>query len=399
MTKPFKNKLYHNTVILLGIAMICLTVIGILTWRQVVIAQTDGEWSGGSSTTYLPLLKVPPPLAAPYTNGFNYPTFVTHAGDERLFVVQKDGVIHILHPNGQTSVFLDIQDRVLNEAEQGLYNLVFDPDYATNGLFYVSFSGERYVGEHWFQVSRFRATNNIADPNSECRLFLLPMDYPIHNGGGMGLHPFDGYLYVGVGDDQGLLAAQEDNTYKGKLVRLNINDLPTNTCQTASSQIVAKGLRNPWRFDFDPVTGDIYIGEVGNASWEEVNFIPYGNWGMNFGWPCMDGPTFIGFPIQNQCASVGTGDLPLYYYPHNPQCAIIGGYVLRRQGYPDPQFLYGDACTRELFLLTRAGGTASVERLGALTGTGYLLSSFGKDYAGNLYVLDFPNTIYRVNVP
>lgn len=398
MIESVKNRASYRSAILLAIAVICLATMGILAWRQTVIAQTGVE-SSGSSTTYLPLLTVPLPLATPYTNAFSNPTFVTHAGDERLFVVRKEGVIHILHPNGQSSVFLDIQDRVLTELEEGLYSLVFDPDYATNGLFYVSYSGEPFSGQHWFLVSRFRATNNVADPNSECSLFGLPMDYSVHNGGGMGLHPFDGYLYVGIGDDRGLLAAQEDTSYKGKLVRLSISNLPTTSCEPAETQMVAKGLRNPWRFDFDPVTGDIYIGEVGDLNWEEVNFIPYGTMGMNFGWPCMEGPVFIGFPIQTQCEPVGTGDLPLYYYPHHPQCAIIGGHVLRRPGYPNPQFLFGDACTRELFLLTNAGGIASVQRLGTLTGTGYLLSSFGKDHEGNLYAMDFPNTVYRLNVP
>lgn len=397
--EPLKNRVSYKTVILLGIVVLGFAAMGILNWRQTVITQTAGAASGGDDTTFLPLLKIPLPLSEVYTTAFGNPTFVTHVGDERLFVVRKDGVIHILHPDQQASVFLDIQDRVLTELEQGLYSLIFDPEYATNGFFYVAYSGERYTGEHWFLVSRFRATNDVADPNSECYLFGLPMDYTIHNGGGMILHPFDGHLYVGIGDDRGLLAAQEDDNYKGKLVRLTISDLPTNSCATAQKQIVAKGLRNPWRFDFDPVTGDIYIADVGDLNWEEVNVIPYGNWGMNFGWPCMEGPVFIGFPIQTQCEPVGTGDLPLYYYPHHPQCAIIGGYVLRRPGYPSPQFLYGDACTRELFLLTNTGGNAAVERLGTLTGSGYILTSFGKDYEGNLYAMDLPNTIYRLHIP
>lgn len=369
-----------------------------MLWRPPIIAQTS-ERLDGNHTTYLPLLKAPIPLVTLYTNAFVNPLFVTHVGDGRLFVVQKEGIIYILHPNGQTSVFLDIRDRVLNEGEQGLYSIVFDPGYATNGFFYVSYNGERYLDEEWFNVSRFRATNQVADPASECHIFGLPMDYDIHNGGGMGIHPFDGYLYVGIGDDRGLLAAQEDTTYKGKLVRLNINALSPTICQSAQTQIFAKGLRNPWRFDFDPITGDMYIGDVGDANWEEVNFIPNGMIGMNFGWPCMDGPTYIGFPIQTQCEEVGTGDLPLYYYAHHPRCAIIGGYVLRRPGYPDPQFLFGDSCTRELFLLTNTGGIPAVQLLGTLIGNGYILSSFGKDYAGNLYAMDFPNNIYRLNIP
>ncbi|NJN54011.1 MAG: hypothetical protein HC804_04185 [Anaerolineae bacterium] len=225
------------------------------------------------------------------------------------------------------------------------------------------------------------------------------MDTPVHNGGGLGINPIDGHMYVGVGDDRGLLAAQEDNTYKGKLVRINISGIQAGDCYYVSGQRIAKGLRNPWRFDFDPVTGDIYIGDVNDLTWEEINYIPYGNWGMNFGWPCMEGPDFIGHAILAQCASVGIGDQPIYYYHHHPQCAVIGGYVLRQPGQPDPQFLYGDACTRELFLLTRTGNTTSVELLGSLSGTGFMLTSFGKDNLGRLYATEYPNTIYQLNLP
>lgn len=404
MIKPSQNKIirYAAGLFLLFLAvMLTFFAAGNLIVRQTAVAQTGKNSPTGDNLAYLPLVTKPlppPPLTDPYTNAFSDPTFVTHAGDDRLFVVQKHGIIQILHPNGQTSVFLDIHDRVLTEAEEGLYSLVFDPNYANNGYFYVSYSGLRYTDERWFQVVRYQATNNSADPNTECRLFGLRMDYPVHNGGGMAIHPIDGYLYLGVGDDRGLLAAQEDDSYKGKLVRLDISNQTPGSCP-GSAQIIAKGLRNPWRFDFDPLTGDIYIGDVNDLTWEEINYIPYGQWGRNFGWPCMEGPTFIGFPIQAQCESVGTGDLPLYYYPHHPKCAVIGGYVLRRSEQPEPQFLYGDACTRELFLLTHTGGIASVELLGTLSGTGYMLTSFGKDYQERLYALEFPNTIYQLNIP
>ncbi len=401
MNKRFHNDISRNTAVWFMVLVIGLIAVGSTVVRQTAVAQTNPNQPAGSNYTFLPLITVPlppPPLTDPYTNAFNEPTFVTHAGDDRLFVVQKQGRIQILHPNGQTSVFLDISDRVLTEAEEGLYSLVFDPGFANNGYFYVSYSGLRYTDERWFQVVRYQAINNSADPSTECRLFALRMDYPVHNGGGMAIHPIDGRLYVGVGDDRGLLAAQEDDSFKGKLVRLDISNQTPTSCP-GSAHIIAKGLRNPWRFDFDPVNGDIYIGDVNDLTWEEINYIPYGQWGRNFGWPCMEGPTFIGFPIQDQCNSVGTGDLPLYYYPHHPKCAVIGGYVLRRPEAPGPQFLYGDACTRELFLLTHANGVASVELLGALSGTGYMLTSFGKDNEGHLYALEFPNTIYRLNLP
>lgn len=403
MINPLQNKITQHTAILYSTSTIILflLVVGGLAIRQTAVAQTSPNSATGGNFAYLPLVNVPlppPPLTEPYTNAFAEPTFVTHAGDDRLFVVQKQGTIQILHPNGQTSLFLDIRDRVITELEEGLYSLVFDPNYGTNGYIYVSYSGLRYEDEKWFQVVRYQVTNNWADPNTECRLFALRMDYPVHNGGGMGIHPIDGYLYVGIGDDRGLLAAQEDNSFKGKLVRLDLSNQTPGSCP-ASAQIIAKGLRNPWRFDFDPVSGDIYIGDVNDLTWEEINHIPYGQWGRNFGWPCMEGPTFIGFPIQDQCDSVGTGDLPLYYYPHHPKCAVIGGYVLDRPDQAGRHFLFGDACTRELLLLTHNSAGVSVELLGTLSGTGYMLTSFGKDSEGNLYALEFPNTIYRLNIP
>jgi glucose/arabinose dehydrogenase len=402
MNKRFQGLAARPTaVLLLILAVMLVGIIGLSRWQS-AMAQIGGKSPLGQPLAYLPLIMkpLPPPLTEPVISAFDSPVFVTHMGDNRLFVLQKEGTIQTLNPDGTISMFLDIRDRVLHQAEQGLFNLVLDPDFATNGYFYVTYTGWRYTpDESWFKVARFQVINGVANPDSECGIFGVRMDNPIHVGGGLGIHPFDGRLYVGVGDDQGLLIAQADNSYKGKLVRLNINDIPDGECFSISGERIAKGLRNPWRFDFDPINGDIYIGDVNDNTWEEVNYIPYGDWGRNFAWPCMEGPDFIGFHIQAQCQSVGTGILPIHYYPHHPQCAVIGGYVLHEPGQANPQFLFGDACTRELYLLTRTGNTASVELLGTLSGTGFMLTSFGKDNQGRLYALEFPNTIYRLNLP
>lgn len=385
-----------------GTAVFIIVLIsGTLLFISFIASQAVALFDAGSGNhrLFIPVMQKPPDVfrVTPISSAFHLPTFITNAGDERLFVLEKPGVIKILHPDGQITTFLDIQDRVLNGTEQGLFNLIFDPNYAANGYFYVSYIG--WWGEdredYHFYVSRFEASGNAANPLSECRFYNQFMDNQIHSGGGMAYR--DGLLYVGIGDDQGLLAAQEHNTDKGKIVTLSLAQLD-NGCHYQDGQQISKGLRNPWRFDFDPLNGNMYIGDVNDNSWEEINFIPHGYLGTNFGWPCMEGPVFIGFPIQAQCESVGQGDLPIYYYPHHPHCAVIGGYVLRPTPQAPAEFIFGDACTREIFRLTHTD-PVQVEMLGVLTNGGFMLTSFGRGYDGTLYAAEFPNTIYEIHIP
>ncbi len=395
MTEHSHIKGGRGTAVFTLLAFMLLTLPGFIARQTPASARTNG----GSNQVFLPVvMKADVFSITPISNEFSNITFITNAGDERLFIVQKEGLIRILHPDGQNSTFLDIRDRVLNAAEQGLFNLVFDPDYATNGYFYVAYTGwwANDMEDFHFYVSRFQAGGNAANPASECRFYRQYMDSEIHNGGGLAFH--NDLLYVGVGDDQGLLAAQEPNTDKGKIITIDLDQLPPGGCQWLEGTQISKGLRNPWRFDFDPLTGDIYIGDVNDDDWEEVNFIVGGNTATNFGWPCMEGPDFIGFHIQAQCEAIGQTDQPIYYYPHHPACAIIGGYVLRPNLQTLPQFIFGDACTRQIFRLTPAD-PVQVELLGTLNGNGFMLTTFGRGYDGTLYAADFPNTLYEVHIP
>ncbi|NJN54012.1 MAG: PQQ-dependent sugar dehydrogenase [Anaerolineae bacterium] len=172
MNLRFQRVQTSRTAVLVLIVTMGIAIVVGASLRQTAVAQADPQSQHGSPSTYLPLITVPlpPPLTDPYTNAFSNPTFVTHAGDNRLFVVQKEGTIQVLHPDGQTSLFLDISERVYDNEEQGLFNLVFDPNYASNGYFYVTYTGWRYTpDEEWFFVARYQVTNGWADPNSECR--------------------------------------------------------------------------------------------------------------------------------------------------------------------------------------------------------------------------------------
>lgn len=399
--RPMRRKL-----IILGLLMLMglLLVLSTMSRQRAALANAAGVEPGA----YLPLIMQPRPFAEEVASGFSPAgvSHITHAGDERLFIVERDGRVKILHPDQTVTTFLDIADRVIYDGEQGLFTLVFDPDYASNGYFYVAYTGLRPGWEnYWFYVSRFQVTANpdVADPASENRFFMVQMVSVLHNGGGMAFSPMDGWLYVGVGDDQQLMVAQESSD-KGKIVRLDVsaigggvNGQPgIETVTAVSADRIAKGLRNPWRFDFDAVTGDLYIGEVGDNSWEEVNMIPNGYTGSNYGWPCMEGPDVIlvGDP---RCMAPHAYTPSLHFYPHHPACAIIGGHVFRPDGpQSPPYFVFGDACTREVFTIHPQGGQWVVDSVGQITELAQL-NSFGLDHEGNLYASGFPGTLYRLS--
>lgn len=333
--------------------------------------------------------------------GFTRPLLAVHAGDGsgRLFVVEQGGTIRILQDGAILETpFLDIDDRVGGEGnEQGLLGLAFHPDYESNGFFYVNYTdtnGDTVIA--LFQVS---ADPNIADPSSEKILLQVDQPYSNHNGGHLEFGP-DGFLYAGLGDggsqDDPRGNGQSLETHLAKLLRIDVNSgdpygIPADNPYANGGglpEIWASGLRNPWRFSFDRSTGDLYIADVGGSQWEEVNFLPAGSpGGTNFGWSLMEGNH------GNESAGL-TG--PITEYEHGNRCSITGGYVYRGAALPAWQgvYVYGDYCSGEIFGLLRNAEGAWEDRV--LYETGFLITSFGLDEAGELYVLDRTGGIYQL---
>lgn len=343
----------------------------------------------------------PVALTAVFTN-LARPVALTHAGDgsNRIFIVQQAGQILVSSGGGSPTTFLDIDPLVRCCGEEGLFSVAFHPNYGVGGnaYFYVNYTNND--GDS--VTARYSASppgGNIADPNSA--LILLTIAHPTnanHNGGQLQFGP-DGYLYFGIGDGGGggdpNNNAQNINTLLGKMLRLDVNAaapyIPaTNPYAGATpglDQIWAKGLRNPWRFSFDRASGDLFIADVGQGSWEEVNFTASGDpGGVNYGWNVVEGTRCYPPPTMS-CNTAGL-QLPPIEYDHSAgNCSVTGGYRYRGSGYPGlvGQYFYGDYCSGRIWSAVPGGGGTwvSSERLD----THLLISAFGEDEAGELYVV------------
>ncbi|NPV67335.1 MAG: glucose dehydrogenase [Anaerolineae bacterium] len=350
----------------------------------------------------------PDPALVTYTqvaSGFDRPLLVTHAGDGsgRLFVVEQTGRIWIVRDGERLPTpFLDLSASVTpisGYSEQGLLGLAFHPAYADNGRLFVSYTdrqGTSVVAEYAV------AGNNpdVANPASARELLRVAQPYPNHNGGMIAFGP-DGYLYISLGDGgsagdpQG--NAQNPWTLLGAILRIDVDsaarpygipaDNPFALSGLGAPEIWAWGLRNVWRFSFDRATGDLYLADVGQNLWEEVNFQPADSpGGENYGWNRYEGThPYSGGPAPENMV------LPVAEYAHNEGgCSISGGYVYRGEAIPDLQgvYFYGDWCTGNIFALYRdtAGEWQSLKFTQL---AGKLISSFGEDEAGELYVVDY----------
>lgn len=327
-------------------------------------------------------------------------------GSERLFILEQEGVIRVVQRGVLLrQPFLDIRDRVGSRApEQGLLGLAFHPRFEENGHFYVNYTdanGDTVIAR--FTVSR--GDPNLADVSSEKVLLFVPQPYPNHNGGAVVFGP-DGYLYLGLGDGgsggdpQG--NGQSTQTLLGKILRIDVDRgdpyaIPSDNPFAQGgglAEIWAYGLRNPWRITFDRVTGDLYIGDVGQNKWEEIDFLPFGSaGGVNFGWDYREGKhRFEGIAPPG----IDLVD-PVAEYDHSQGCSVTGGVVYRGQALPEWQgvYLYGDYCSGNIWgLLRNSDGTWQNARLFE---TGLRISSFGEDQAGEAYVLDHASgTVYRL---
>ncbi|NOZ28376.1 MAG: glucose dehydrogenase [Chloroflexi bacterium] len=352
----------------------------------------------------------PPSIALePAFSGFRQPVYLTHAGDPaRVYVVERAGRIRVVE-GGEVlpTPFLDITDRVgSGGAEQGLLSVAFPPDFATTGLFYVNYTDRR--GDT--VIARYRAPNGDprrADPASE--QIILQIDQPArnHNGGQLQFGP-DGYLYIGTGDGgrggDPWGNAQNLGVLLGKMLRIDVAGVETYAIPAdnpfvdrpgARPEIWALGLRNPWRFSFDRATGDLYIADVGQNRYEEVDVQPANSpGGENYGWDIMEGAHC--FEPETGCETEGLV-LPVVEYDHTLGCSITGGYVYRGSRYPAlvGVYLFGDFCTGRIWgLLQSPAGTWEMTEL---LQSGLQISTFGEDAEGELYVVHYGDgSIYRI---
>lgn len=301
---------------------------------------------------------LPPLQLAPYVTGLNNPVFVTHAPGEteRLFVLEQEGRIRVVR-NGtvNAAAFLDITDRVeLLTWEQGLLGLAFHPQYAQNGLFYIHYNGA--AGAAVIAELRVSSDADVADAASERVLLTVPTVDGYHNGGSINFGP-DSLLYIGLGDGGGLgaaagpsrLNAQDVASLRGGMLRISPAaagmqpyTLPTGNLidvnPAALPELWSKGLRNPYRSNFDPCTGALYIGDVGDRSWEEVNVEPPATGHRNYGWPILEGDECFGGAAAAGCDRTGLTP-PVHAHPSantgGPQFqAVIGGAVYRGSAIP-----------------------------------------------------------------
>lgn len=342
---------------------------------------------------------------APIASGLFKPVYLTHASDSRLFVVEQHGVIRIIN-DGELLLqpFLDIQNRVGSDAsEQGLLSVAFHPGYGENGRFFLNYTDNN--GDT--TISRFQVSSdpNAADPASEQILLTLPQPFGNHNGGQIQFGP-DGYLYIGMGDggaaNDPLGNGQNNTTLMGALLRIDVDQsdsyaIPADNPFVNSdnrNEIWAYGLRNPWRFSFDRLTGDLYLADVGQDTWEEVDFVAAGRpGGLNFGWNLFEGSHCF----SGNCDATGL-EQPVFEYSHSEGgCSITGGYVYRGQQFPPlwGNYFVGDYCSGNIWAMVPTGDGTFTTQL-VLGSSGLLISSFGEDAAGELYVLDHQGQVLQI---
>lgn len=340
-----------------------------------------------------------------FSTGFTSPVEITHAGDSRLFVVEQTGRIKILNSNGSVNAtpFLNISSLISTNAfERGLLGLAFHPNYATNGFFFVNYTNT--AGNTVIARYSVSANPNVANTTGT---ILLTVNQPFdnHNGGSLKFGP-DGYLYIGMGDggsggDPGN-RAQNINENLGKMLRIDVNSTvapfytnpPTNPYVgiAGNDEIWAIGLRNPWKFTFDKLTGDLWIADVGQSAFEEVNKVAPTLANVNYGWRCFEANSV--YNNAGNCATITGTTAPLVAVNHTTgACSITGGYVYRGTTYPNlvGKYLFSDYCLGKIGITTSTGTTTY-----SATFPGNF-ASFGEDVTGELYISDITSgTIYKI---
>jgi len=360
----------------------------------------------------------------PFVSGFGSPVDIVNAGDGsgRLYVVQQNGMIRIIR-NGATlpTPFLNLSAKLVCCGEQGLLGLAFHPKYAQNGFFYVYYTRAADGALTIERYQRDANNTNLADPASAKPMLLIPHPGQTNHNGGKMAFGRDGYLYIGTGDggsgNDPPNNAQTLSRRLGKMLRLDVdqnvgvspyygippsNPFALNGCDGADvgvcPEIWAYGLRNPWRWTFDRLTGDQYIGDVGQSAREEVDFDPWpGTPGRNYGWHVMEGNVCTP-GVNPTCTPPANYAAPIFDYPHPPGVAVIGGYLYRGDKVPAlaGTYVYADEGSNLMWAATRAdSGVWTAQQ--QLMATPTAISAFGEDEAGELYAAGYGNgVVYRI---
>lgn len=339
-------------------------------------------------------------------DGLDEPVYLTHANDGTgaLYIVEQKGKV-LVYQNGELrdTPFFDITARVGSDAnEQGLLSIAFSPSYTKDSLFYVNYtdkSGDTIV-------SRFTATKDrsAGDSKTELRIIKIDQPYGNHNGGLIKFGP-DGMLYIGMGDG-GSAGDPQNNAQNlknllGKMLRIDVSKATRAAPYTIpkdnpkwktgeKAEIWSYGLRNPWRFSFDRATGDLFIADVGQNAYEEVNYQPAKKGGQNYGWRPREG--FEKYDAEKKATFTD----PVTQYPHADGCSVTGGYVYRGKAMPGltGTYVYGDYCQGTIWQLKRAADGKWVNA--ELFADNLRIASFGEDEAGEVYVVDHGGAIYKM---
>jgi glucose/arabinose dehydrogenase len=390
-------------------------VTGVGAGQTEITAMSDTTHGGLMITVTADTTLPPPPPTGSgvpglqeIVSGLDIPVFLTSPpNDDRLFIVEKVGTIRVVEAGAMLPTpFLDIHDRVSGETEQGLLGLAFAPDYATTGRFYVYYTdvqGDTRVSS--FLVSSDR---NHADASTEAVVLTQSQPGVSHKGGDLAFGP-DGMLYISLGDggshdgmDHGHGQSLDD--LLGAILRIDVSsgtgyvvppDNPFVGTPGARPEIWSYGLRNPWRYSFDRATGDVYIADVGESRWEEVNrarAAEGGGRGLNYGWSVMQGDVCE----QPGCDTTGL-TLPTFEYGHDQGCAIVGGYVYRGSALPAlaGQYIFGDFCEGWVRSFPADGDPGQPTDWPALS-PGRGITAFGQDAAGELYVITEAGSVLKM---
>jgi len=337
---------------------------------------------------------------------FNKPIGIENAGDNRLFVLEHRGVIKVINSEGVQG-FLNIEDRVLfNDGELGALGLAFHPDYESNGYLYINYIADNPLRN---VISRFQVTENpdLADPESEVVIMEINQPHPFHNGGQLVFGP-DGYLYISSGDGGpagGTNGTGQDlTTLFGAVLRIDVDtstelgeygipdDNPFVDVDGVRPEIYAYGLRNPWRMSFDPETGYLFTGDVGEAKVEEIDILEKG---QNYGWDIKEGT----FCFNGPCDTDGLTE-PIYEYGRGLGRSITGGYVYRGMQMPSVvgKYIYGDFISGRIWALELDGKMVigNKQLLRIAEEDSFILVSFGLDNEGEIYIAGFDGNIYKL---
>jgi glucose/arabinose dehydrogenase len=361
-----------------------------------------------------------PALAAPgvalvkIAEGFDSPVQLTNAqdGSGRLFVVEQTGRIKVLKDGVLLGTFLNVADELSIGGERGLLGLAFHPNYESNGYFYVNFT--RSNGDTVINRYRVSSTNpNAAVRSSAFRIMTIGQPpYDNHKGGMLAFGP-DGYLYIGTGDggssgDPGN-RGQRTDTLLGKMLRIDVNGTTSSrnyrvpssnpyVGKTGWDEIWSRGLRNPWRFSFDRATGTLWIGDVGQDDFEEINRATNTGTsatrgrGANYGWRVLEGRHC--YNPSSGCNRSGK-HVPVVEYAHNEGCSVTAGYVYRGSRVPAlaNRYIFGDYCSGTIWAISAIAGIPATK--GVVLSTSMHISSFGEDGSGELYVVDHDGAFYK----